>query len=92
MPDTFILVDPLDGTREFIAGRDEFTVNIAIIHDGRPVVGIVGTPALDTIWRGAIDCGAERLQLACGAHPKDATSRTPLHTSPHTRRDAGARW
>jgi 3'-phosphoadenosine 5'-phosphosulfate (PAPS) 3'-phosphatase len=45
VPDTFILVDPLDGTREFIAGRDEFTVNIAIVHDGRPVSGIVGIPA-----------------------------------------------
>ncbi len=83
VPDTFILVDPLDGTREFIAGRDEFTVNIAIIHDGRPVSGIVGTPALDTIWRGALNSGADRLQLACGAHPRDAKSRTQLRTSPH---------
>jgi 3'(2'), 5'-bisphosphate nucleotidase len=83
VPDTFILVDPLDGTKEFIAGRAEFTVNIAIIHDGRAISGVVGTPALDTIWRGAVNLGAERLQLACGAHPKDATSRTPLQTSPH---------
>ncbi len=80
VPDTFILVDPLDGTREFIAGRDEFTVNIAIVHDGRPVSGIVGTPALDTIWRGALNTGAERLQLACGAHPRDATEPcSPSH-------------
>ena len=54
LPDTFILVDPLDGTREFIDGRDEFTVNIAIIRDGRPVSGIVGAPALNAIWRGAV--------------------------------------
>jgi 3'(2'), 5'-bisphosphate nucleotidase len=83
LPDTFLLVDPLDGTREFVAGRDEFTVNIAIIHDGRPVAGIVGAPALDTVWRGAIGGSAERLQLACGAQPKDAGSRIALRTSAH---------
>jgi 3'(2'), 5'-bisphosphate nucleotidase len=83
VPDTFLLVDPLDGTREFIAGRDEFTVNIAIVHNGRPVSGIVGTPALDTIWRGALNIGAERLQLACGAHPRDARNRTALRTCAH---------
>ena len=85
VPDTFILVDPLDGTREFIAGRDEFTVNIAIVHDGRPVAGIVGAPALDTIWRGAVGPGAERLQLACGAHPegRERTARRCEHRAHH---------
>lgn len=83
VPETFILVDPLDGTREFVAGRDEFTVNIAIVHRERPVAGIVGAPALDTVWRGANSSGAERLQLACGAHPKDAASRIALHTVSH---------
>ena len=58
VPDPFILVDPLDGTREFIEGRDEFTVNIAIIQNGRPVLGVVGAPALNTIWRGAITAGS----------------------------------
>jgi 3'(2'), 5'-bisphosphate nucleotidase len=80
VPETFILVDPLDGTREFVAGRDEFTVNIAIVHRERPVAGIVGAPALDTIWRGASGAGAEWLQLSCGAHPKDAATRSVLHT------------
>lgn len=42
----FFLVDPLDGTKEFIAGRREFTVNIALIKDGVPVAGIVYAPAL----------------------------------------------
>ena len=83
VPDTFILVDPLDGTREFIDGRDEFTVNIAIVQSGRPVSGIVGAPALGTIWRGAIGAGAERLLLPCGANPKDAQERAGLRTSPH---------
>ena len=41
---SFILVDPLDGTREFIAGRDEYTVNVAIISGGKPIAGIVSAP------------------------------------------------
>jgi 3'(2'), 5'-bisphosphate nucleotidase len=41
----FILVDPLDGTREFVAGRDEFTVNIALIEAKQPVVGAIYAPA-----------------------------------------------
>ncbi len=44
--DRFFLVDPLDGTREFVAGRGEFTVNIALITAGRPVAGVVYAPAL----------------------------------------------
>lgn len=44
----FFLVDPLDGTKEFIAGRSEFTVNIALIRNGAPIAGIVFAPALST--------------------------------------------
>lgn len=44
--DTFFLVDPLDGTREFISQRDEFTVNVALVRDGKPVFGVVFAPAL----------------------------------------------
>lgn len=57
----FVLVDPLDGTRDFINGHDEFTVNVAIVIDGRAVAGIVGAPACGTIWRGLCGGGAERL-------------------------------
>jgi len=83
IPATFILVDPLDGTREFIEGRDEFTVNIAIVRDGRPIAGVVGAPALNAIWRGAIGAGSERLILQPGAGPEAARERTPLRTHPH---------
>ncbi|MGH7103962.1 MAG: 3'(2'),5'-bisphosphate nucleotidase CysQ family protein, partial [Acetobacteraceae bacterium] len=41
----FWLVDPLDGTREFAAGRDEFAVNVGLVRMGRPVLGAVGLPA-----------------------------------------------
>ncbi len=48
----FFLIDPLDGTREFVAGRDEFTVNIAYVEDGRPLVGVVHAPALRETYLG----------------------------------------
>lgn len=54
----FWLVDPLDGTREFIAGRDEFTVNIALIDSGRPTLGVVGIPVRDEIYLGIEGKGA----------------------------------
>jgi 3'(2'), 5'-bisphosphate nucleotidase len=46
----FWLVDPLDGTREFISGRGEFTVNIALISDGVPVFGLVYAPAIHDFY------------------------------------------
>lgn len=46
----FALVDPLDGTREFVARNGEFTVNIAIIENGRPVMGVVYAPALERLF------------------------------------------
>ncbi|MFK0162159.1 3'(2'),5'-bisphosphate nucleotidase CysQ [Rhizobium sp. NPDC090279] len=48
----FFLVDPLDGTREFIEHRDEFTVNIAYVEDGIPTIGIVYAPALGVAFTG----------------------------------------
>jgi len=48
------LVDPLDGTREFAAGRDEFTVNIGLVRDGRAVLGAVGVPAFGELFGGLI--------------------------------------
>ncbi|WFU39675.1 3'(2'),5'-bisphosphate nucleotidase CysQ [Bradyrhizobium sp. CB82] len=58
---SFFLVDPLDGTKEFVAGRDEFTVNLAIITDGVALLGIVSAPALGLLWRGIVGHGAERV-------------------------------
>lgn len=69
----FFLIDPLDGTREFIAGRDEFTVNIALIEDGLPVTGVVGAPALDTVYFTLANAGAAR-QTGNGA-PCDISCR-----------------
>lgn len=60
----FWLVDPLDGTREFTAGRDEFTVNIALVRDGRPVLGVVGVPATGEMFLGIVGQGASKRDAA----------------------------
>ncbi len=54
LADRFFLVDPLDGTREFVAGRDEFTVNIALIEHGVPILGVVDAPALGRLFVGDV--------------------------------------
>lgn len=54
----FFLVDPLDGTKEFIQKRGEFTVNIALIKNGLPIAGVIYAPALGDIYAGAESYGA----------------------------------
>lgn len=54
----FWLVDPLDGTKEFISGSGEYTVNIALIEQGVPVLGVVYAPALDQVFVGVRGVGA----------------------------------
>ena len=67
VPQRFFLVDPLDGTREFLAGHPDFTVNIALIENGGPIVGAVCAPALDQVYlAGATAFAAD---LAGGAFP-----------------------
>ncbi len=53
----FWMVDPLDGTKEFIKRNGEFTVNIALIHNGVPVLGVVAIPVANEIYYGGIDFG-----------------------------------
>lgn len=57
----FWLIDPLDGTKEFIAHIDEFAINIALIEDGRPVMGVVAGPALTVTYFAANGLGAFKL-------------------------------
>ena len=57
----FWLVDPLDGTREFVARNGEFTVNVALVEGGEPVLGAVLAPALDLLFLGAPGHGAWRV-------------------------------
>lgn len=65
------LVDPLDGTKEFLSRNGEFTVNIALIDDGIPVLGVVGVPVLGVTYAGVRGAGAWRI---------DANGRLPIGT------------
>ena len=73
----FWLVDPLDGTEEFINRNDEFTVNIALVENGAPVLGIVYGPAVGRLYAGIvggdayIEDGAGRRPIRCRAVPDD---------------------
>lgn len=70
--DRFFLVDPLDGTKEFLKRNGEFTVNIALVEDGQPVVGVVLAPALDECFYAA---------RGVGAFKRDNTGTRPIRTA-----------
>jgi 3'(2'), 5'-bisphosphate nucleotidase len=74
----FFLIDPLDGTKEFVAGRNEFTVNLALVSAGLPLLGFVGAPALGLVWRGLVGHGAERVTVDGGK----ITAVEPIRTRP----------
>jgi 3'(2'), 5'-bisphosphate nucleotidase len=78
----YVLVDPVDGTRELLAGRDEFTVNLALVSAGIPVLGIIAAPALGLIWRSAAGGSAERIRLPPGAEATAAAERVPIRSRP----------
>ena len=73
----FWLVDPLDGTREFVKRNGEFTVNIALVQDRRPVLGLIYAPALQMLYLGAPGHGAHaeidgrRRPIACRQAPPE---------------------
>ena len=87
----FFLIDPLDGTREFLHGNGEFTVNIALIEEGRPVLGVVHLPALGTTYAGgpvgaSFAVGESRQPIA--ARPKPADGVIVLASRSHNEGDA----
>jgi len=57
---TFWLIDPLDGTKEFISRNGEFTVNVALVENGVPILGVVLAPCLDLMYWGGVGIGAFR--------------------------------
>jgi 3'(2'), 5'-bisphosphate nucleotidase len=82
---SFFLIDPLDGTKEFVAGRSEFTVNLALVSGATPLLGIIGAPALGLIWRGLVGRGAERLRIegtSAGAAEPIRTRALPKRGDP----------
>ena len=81
----YFLVDPLDGTREYVAGSDEFVVAVALMANGMPLLGVIAAPALGLIWRGGPGIGAERLAVA-----GDGTTAVPhrIETRPRPPRES----
>lgn len=81
----FFLVDPLDGTKEFLSRNGEFTVNIALVDHGRPISGVVYAPAIEKLYYGAAGEGAFYQQVAPGQprgaaeHPHEIEARAPFH-------------
>lgn len=75
------LVDPLDGTREFVAGSDEYTVNVALIEQGRPLFGVVGVPAAEVIYYGGAEQGSQRLDSQDSQPLKVAPIQEPLRVT-----------
>ena len=86
---TYWLVDPLDGTREFIKRNGEFTVNIGLIEDGAPIIGVVYAPVMKTAYYAATGLGAwkqndgeKAIQIHVRKAPRDkvtvARSRSPV--------------
>ena len=79
----FFLVDPLDGTREYVGMRPEFTVNVALVENGRPVMGIILAPALGEIFATRVDGGAAWARSARLAEPLPPLAEWPrLATRP----------
>jgi 3'(2'), 5'-bisphosphate nucleotidase len=87
---SFWLVDPLDGTKSFVKRSGEFTVNIALIENGVPIVGVVHAPAIKTTYWGgphgafAEISGEETRQISCRASPKEGLTAlvSRFHSSP----------
>jgi 3'(2'), 5'-bisphosphate nucleotidase len=79
LPELFLAVDPLDGTREFVNRSDEFTVNIALIASGQPIVGCVYAPARDLMF--VAGASAFRADLAPGATVPEFDALHAIRTS-----------
>jgi len=80
LPPRFVLVDPLDGTREFIAGRDEFTVNIALVEGDKPVAGAIYAPAKSCLYVAGTE--AFRADISADAAMPRFQAMQKLATSP----------
>ena len=93
--DRYWLVDPLDGTKEFVKRNGQFTVNIALMERGQPIAGVVYAPARDWMYWGSAGAGAFKADaqgqaspIRCSEIPASGTLRvvgSSSHLSPETR-------
>ena len=82
--DEFFLVDPLDGTKEFISGAGEFTINIALARGGRPALGAVFAPVIGKLYAGIVGDGAFRIAVDSDGR---IGSRQSIRTRPAPKSD-----
>lgn len=82
--DTFVLIDPLDGTREFINRKADFTVNIALVRDRAPVLGVVYAPARGVLFTGG-PSGAFRFDVDSGFRSSGGRAITVSASAPKLR-------
>jgi 3'(2'), 5'-bisphosphate nucleotidase len=78
----FLLVDPLDGTREFLAGNGEFTINVALIERGAPVSGAVYAPAIGRLWVGGETAFACEAQVGAALPGEGSRRRIRTRSAP----------
>jgi 3'(2'), 5'-bisphosphate nucleotidase len=96
--DRFWLVDPLDGTREFAAGRDEFAVCIGLVGGGRPLLGAMALPATGELYGGIVGAGIAWRQRGDSGREPIRTRPVPpegalvLDSRSHSKPEALARW
>ncbi|MGB7431322.1 MAG: 3'(2'),5'-bisphosphate nucleotidase CysQ [Ahrensia sp.] len=92
-PERFFLVDPLDGTKEFLKrdGKGAYTVNIALIEHGAPIMGLVYAPALDRLFVGVVGEGAQEIAggsttaITCRSRPASPVAvASASHRDPQT--------
>lgn len=92
---SFFLVDPLDGTKEFLKRNDEFTVNIALIENGAPIAGVVLAPALGELFYAAAELGAwkrdnERTRMIMTSASEGTSSLRVIGSRSHAAERLGA--
>jgi len=88
---TYWLVDPLDGTREFVKGNDEFTVNIALIHHHRSIIGVINVPVLDVDYYAWKDGGCYKVKNATVQNSRTTTKLSVKKLDKHRLSVAGSR-
>lgn len=76
----FVLLDPLDGTREFLAGGDSYCVAIAVVRDGRPLAGAIAAPEIGRLWFGGEHAYSQG--LAADGHAKGEPARIAVRAIP----------
>ena len=86
------VVDPIDGTRDYIRGRPGWCVSVALVEDGRPLLGVLDAPARDEVWRAAAGAGAtlNGAPLRAGGRTDLIGARVPVDALPKADRDLAA--